>query len=99
MAALGTGLLWVRLGTAGDPGVQRPGWLLVEWMNGRAASPPEGLLLSLGVEGHVPTVTASGQDGPEGGNESSFTNVNFFRGKLIEFKTSNHRAGASPPTV
>lgn len=34
--------------------------------NRRAASPSQGLLLSLGVEGHVATITASGHDGPEG---------------------------------
>lgn len=65
MVALGTGLLWVGLGAAGDP--RR---LLVKGMNWSAASPLEGLLLSLGVEGHVPTVKALGQDGPEGGNKT-----------------------------
>lgn len=65
MVALGTGLLWVGLGAAGDPR-----WLLVKGMNWSAASPLEGLLLSLGVEGHVPTVKALGQDGPEGGNKT-----------------------------
>lgn len=73
VAALGARLLGVRLGAAGEPRVLKvpsPGWLLVEvggW-NRRAASPPQGHLLSLGVQGHFAMVTASGQDRPEGGD-------------------------------
>lgn len=68
MAALGMGLLGVRKGAAGEPRVagHRPvlgevgGW---EW---RAASPSQGLLLSLGVKSHVVRVAASGNEEPGG---------------------------------
>lgn len=58
MTALGTGLLRVGLDTAGEPVVPSPGWVLVEvgWRNRGAASPLQGRLLSLGVEGHVAKV-------------------------------------------
>ena len=70
MAALGTGLLGVGHGAAGELGVLSPEQVLVEvgGRSWRAASPLQGLLLSLGIKGHVATVTASGQDGPEGGD-------------------------------
>ncbi len=70
VAALGAGLLGVELGAAVELRVPSPGRVLVQ-MAGRnrcAASPPQGLLLSLGVEGHLATVTTSGQDRPEGGD-------------------------------
>lgn len=68
VAALGAGPLGVGLGAAGELGVSSPGRVLVKvgWRNRRTASPLQGLLLSLGVEGHLATVTASGQDRPEG---------------------------------
>lgn len=68
VAALAAGLLGVGLGAAGELGVPSPGWMLVKvgGRNWRTASPLQGLLLSLGVEGHRATVTASGQDRPEG---------------------------------
>ncbi len=71
MAALGTGLLGVRPGAAGEPSFSSQGWVLVEvgLRNRCAALPSQGLLLSLGVEGHVSTVAASSQDGPEGGEK------------------------------
>lgn len=67
MAALGAGLPGIRPGAAGEPKVLSPGWVLGEvgGRNGRAGSPSQGLLLSLGVEGHVVTVMASGREEPE----------------------------------
>lgn len=70
VAALGAGLLRVGLGAgAGQLRISSPRRVLAEFggRNRRAASPPQGLLLSLGVEGHVAMVTASGQDRPEEG--------------------------------
>lgn len=66
MAALGAGLLGVCLGAAGK--LSTPGPMLVELgrRNWRAAPPLQRLLLSLSVEGHAATVTASSLDGPEG---------------------------------
>lgn len=68
MAALGAGLLGIRLGAAGELRVWSPGWVLGEvgGRNRRAGSPSQGLLLSLGVEGHVATVMASGHEEPGG---------------------------------
>lgn len=71
MAARGAGGLGLLVVAPGKPGVLRvlgQGWVLVEvgWGDGRAASPPQGLLPSLSVQGHGATVQASGQDGPGG---------------------------------
>lgn len=68
MAALGVGLLGVRMGAAGEPRVSSP-WPVQGEVGGwkwRAASPSQGLLLSLGVKSHVARVAASGNEGPEG---------------------------------
>lgn len=62
VAALGAGLLGVGKGAAGEPSVSGPGRVMAEvaGRNRRAGSPSQGLLLSLGVEGHVAMVMASG---------------------------------------
>lgn len=67
VAALGAGLPGIGPGAVGEPRVSSPGGALGEvgGRNGRAGSPLQGLLLSLGVEGHVATAMASGREEPE----------------------------------
>lgn len=57
VAALGTGLLGVRLGAAGQAVVSGQRRVLGQTgrMDGGASSPSQGRLLSLSVEGHVAT--------------------------------------------
>lgn len=61
VAALGAGLVGVGQDPAGQPSVSGPGWVMAEvaGRNRCAGSPPQGLLLSLGVEGHAAMVMAS----------------------------------------
>ena len=58
-------MLGVSLSAAGASSFLGPGWVLVEGRNRRAASPLQGLLVSLGVKGHFAIVTASGQGWPK----------------------------------
>lgn len=67
VAALGPGLLWVVRGS-GKPRGPSQGWVMTEIGGSSrcATSPLQRLLVSLGVEGHVATVTTSGRERPEG---------------------------------
>lgn len=82
-------MLRVGLSAAGESKVPSPGRVLVEGRNRRAASPPQGLLLSLGVQGHFATVTASGQGGPEGGH-TEIPLQNAVRSRVTSFSLLSH---------
>lgn len=103
------GLLRVGLGAAVELKVPSPGRVLVQMggRNRRAASSPQGLLLSLGVEGHVAMVTTSGQDGPEGGDRriqsGSLWSLRFLKGLLVDIQNDQpqvqHREQKSRPPL